>query len=151
MLHHISVKLIRYPVETSTPAQTSSHLWVLWGDRIWIKVALNEPIKGEDRRHDHDSTDYPLSPDHGIILVPRVRVRQWRDAWKHRDTIYLPPVAARSESNERQNASIYPRSSRISAVQSPPPRTKGAQPACERVRLTNDPTRPRARSITRLV
>lgn len=29
----------------------------------------------------------------------------------------------------------------VSAVQSPPPRTKGAQPACERVHLTNDPTR----------
>lgn len=79
MLHHISVKLIRYPVETSTPAQTSSHLRVLWGDRIWIKVALNEPIKGEDRRHDHDSTDYPLP-------------RSWNNP---RSTRARPPVARR--------------------------------------------------------
>lgn len=143
MLNQQRVKLTRYPVETSTPAQSSLI-------ESGSKLRWTSPSKA---RIVDTITIAPItqSPDQGIILVPRVRVRQWRDAWKHRDTIYLPPVAARSESNERQNASIYPRSSRISAVQSPPPRTKGAQPACERVRLTNDPTRPRARSITRLV
>lgn len=75
MLNHQRVKLIRYPVETSTPAQTSSHLRSLI--ESGSKLRWTNPSKA---RIVDTITIAPITPDQEIIL---------------RSTRARPPVARR--------------------------------------------------------